>query len=37
MPILEVRIESFKYFAAAQPSLGNISLDVEPGEFIILT
>ncbi|MBI3242106.1 MAG: ABC transporter ATP-binding protein [Chloroflexi bacterium] len=37
MPILEARIESFKYFAAQRPSLGKISLDVEPGEFIILT
>ncbi len=37
MPILEARIESFKYFAAQKPSLGRIALDVEPGEFIILT
>ena len=37
MPILEARIENFKYFAAQQPSLGQIALDVERGEFIILT
>ena len=37
MPILEARIESFTYFAAPKPSLGQIALDLEPGEFIILT
>ncbi len=37
MPILEARIHSFKYYAAAKPSLGAITLEVEAGEFVILT
>ncbi len=37
MPVLEARIENFTYFAAQKPSLGQIALDVEPGEFIILS
>lgn len=37
MPILAARIDSFQYFAAQKPSLGKISLDVEAGEFVILT
>jgi energy-coupling factor transport system ATP-binding protein len=37
MPILEAHIENFTYFAAKKPSLGQIRLDVEPGEFVIIT
>jgi energy-coupling factor transport system ATP-binding protein len=37
MPILEARIESFKYFGAKEPSLGSIEFGVEPGEFVIIT
>lgn len=37
MPILEAQIESFTYFAAKKPSLNQITLEVEPGEFVILT
>jgi energy-coupling factor transport system ATP-binding protein len=37
MPILEAHIESFTYFAAKKSSLGPIKLEVEPGEFIIIT
>ncbi len=37
MPILEAQIESFTYFAAKEPSLSQIALEVEAGEFIILT
>jgi len=37
MPILEAQIESFTYFAAKKPSLNQIALEVEPGEFVILT
>ncbi|MFQ5611890.1 MAG: ABC transporter ATP-binding protein [Anaerolineae bacterium] len=37
VPVLEAQIEGFTYFAARKPSLGQIALDVEPGEFIVLT
>jgi len=37
MPILEARIESFRYFAAIESSLNHIELDVEPGEFVLIT
>lgn len=37
MPILEARIEKFTYFSANEPSLNRIELDVEPGEFVIIT
>jgi energy-coupling factor transporter ATP-binding protein EcfA2 len=37
MPILEAQIETFTYFAAKEPSLRQLTLAVEPGEFVILT
>jgi len=37
MPILEAQIEKFTYFAAKKPSLAQIGLNVEPGEFVIIT
>lgn len=37
MSILEARIEKFTYFAAKKSSLNHIELEVERGEFVILT
>ena len=37
MPLLQAKIKSFKYYGAAKPSLGEITLSVQPGEFVILT
>jgi len=34
MPIIELKDLSFRYKGAEEPALKNISISIEPGEFI---